>query len=81
MGFPLPLGASLLEERTAHHKTPWALREAYLPSHPGLWGKGILPIWGSLSTNGGNGLQCLYIFLYTTAHATQNPLRLRKSPY
>ena len=46
----------------------------------GLWGKGILPTWGPLSTNGGSSSLSLVIFIYTTAHATQNPLGLRKSP-
>lgn len=39
--------ASPLEERITHQYRPLGLhREAYLPSCPGLWGKGTLPIWG-----------------------------------
>lgn len=47
----------------------------------GLWGKGILPTWSPLPTSGvTNSSQSLVIFIYTTVHATQNPLGLRKSP-
>lgn len=43
----MPLCASPLQERITHQYRPLGLhREAYLPSGPGLWGKGILPIWG-----------------------------------
>lgn len=45
---PLLLWAYPLEESLITHLyRPFQLcREAYLPSHRGLWGKGILPIWG-----------------------------------